>query len=88
MEIIEYKKQNLEKIGGNSGEFQRKFNRIGNPAGPSGPDALFFWTTAPIHIMRSLAVLTDPNIFIADKIVAAAAAGFLVPKFVRIGRSC
>lgn len=73
--------------GGNSGEFQRKFNRIGSPGGPSGYDALYFWATTPIHILKGLAVMTDPNIFFADKIVAAAANGFLTPKLARVGNT-
>jgi len=71
--------------GGNSGEFQRKFNRIGDPSGPSGPDAFYYWSTTPIHILKALAVMTDPNLFWADKIVAAASSGYLTPKLVRIG---
>lgn len=34
--------------------------------------------------MKALAVLTDPNIWITDKIVAAAASGFLTPKFITV----
>ena len=75
----------FEKNGGNAGEFQRKFNRIGDPAGPSGADAFYFWSTTPIQILRALAVMTDPNIFWADKIVGAAGSGFLAPKLVRAG---
>lgn len=78
-------KNEFKLKGGNAGEFQRKFNRIGDPAGPSGPDAFYFWTTTPIHILKALAIMTDPNIFWADKIVAAAASGFLAPKLVRVG---
>lgn len=81
-----YVNKNEFKIkGGNAGEFQRKFNRIGSPSGPSGHDAFYFWTTTPIHILRALAVMTDPNLFWADKIVAAAASGYLAPKLARLG---
>jgi hypothetical protein len=51
----------------------------GNPAGPLNFDALKIFLRTPIHILRGLATIVDPNVFIADKIVAGvAAAGALV----------
>ena len=83
-----YVNQNEFKLkGGNALEFARKFNRIGSPEGPSGADAFYYWMTTPIHILKALAVMTDPNIFWTDKIVAAAASGYLAPRLARIGSS-
>lgn len=68
----------------NAAQFQAKFNNIGNPAGPSGPDALYYATITPIMILKGLAELTDFNISITSKIVSAAAAGYFAPKLKRV----
>lgn len=43
----------------------------GNPGGPIDLSALKFFYRTPIQILKGLAALVDPNIFIADKIVMA-----------------
>lgn len=58
---------------------KNEINNEGNPAGPANFEALKIFARTPIHILRGLATAVDPNIFIADKIVAgAAAAGSLM----------
>jgi len=52
---------------------QEQAGNEGNPAGPLNFDALKIFLRTPIHILRGLATIVDPNIFIADKIVAGAA---------------
>jgi hypothetical protein len=69
----------------NAAEYQAQFNRIGNPSGPAGPDALYLAAITPILILKGIVELSDPNIFIASKIIAAANAGYLSPKFERVG---
>ena len=58
---------------------KQEMDNEGNPAGPLNFDALKIFLRTPIHILRGLATIVDPNVFIADKIVAGvAAAGALV----------
>jgi hypothetical protein len=68
----------------NASAYQTQFNNIGNPAGPSGPDALYLASITPILILKGLTELVDPNINLTSKIVAAAAAGYFSPKFERV----
>lgn len=51
---------------------QQRENNIGSPLGPSLEALKFFYRT-PIQILKGQATLTDPNLAIADKIVAAGA---------------
>lgn len=44
----------------------------GNPGGPIDLDALKAYLRTPIQLLRGIATLIDPNIFITDKIVAVA----------------
>ena len=67
----------------NATEYQTQFNRIGHPAGPSGPDALYMAAITPILIFRGIAELLDPNVAISQKIITAAAAGYFAPKLER-----
>ena len=46
-------------------------DNVGNPLGPLDPDALKFFIRTPIQITKSMAVMSDPNLAIADKIVGA-----------------
>lgn len=46
-------------------------DNVGNPLGPSLEALKFFYRT-PIQIMKGLSTITDPNLGIADKIVAGA----------------
>lgn len=43
-------------------------NNMGNPAGPTDPDAFKMYIRTPIQILKSLATIVDPNIGLADKI--------------------
>ena len=56
---------------------------LGNPLGPISPIALKFFIRTPIQLMKGLATTVDPNIAIADKIVAATsmAAALMGQKF-------
>jgi hypothetical protein len=74
-------KDMLDGIPGNAAAYKKSFDDIGSPSGPSGPDAFYYHTITPIMILRGLAELTDPNIAITAKIVAAGNAGYLLPKF-------
>lgn len=65
---------------GNSGEFQKAFNDIGNPAGPQAASAFYYASITPLLILKGLVEISDPNIFVTSKIAAAAANGLLVPK--------
>lgn len=78
--VSKSEQQAIDGVPGNSALFKQDFDSIGSAAGPRGPDALYFALTAPILILRGLAELTDPNIMIASKIIAAAQAGLLAPK--------
>jgi len=64
----------------NATEYQAQFNRIGSPAGPAGPDALYLASITPILIFKGIAELLDPNVAISSKIITAAAAGYFAPK--------
>lgn len=50
---------------------KEKEDNVGNPLGPSLEALKFFYRT-PIQIMKGLATISDPNLGIADKIVAGA----------------
>jgi len=70
------------KIGSNLANMQQqqkeREDNTGNPLGPA-LEALKFYYRTPIQILKGQATLVDPNIAIADKIVAAGAmAGSLV----------
>lgn len=53
-------------------EKQRKEQEnVGNPAGPINPEALKMFLRTPIHILKSLAIIADPNVAITDKVVRA-----------------
>ncbi|HUW49030.1 MAG TPA: hypothetical protein VMW36_09850, partial [Patescibacteria group bacterium] len=75
--------QFLDGVPGNASAFKADFDSIGSPSGPRGPDAFYLASITPILILRGLAELTDPNIAITSKIVAAGNAGYLLPKFAR-----
>lgn len=45
-------------------------NNVGNPAGPLNFDALKLFYRTPIQILKSLAITTDPNIMLTDKIIS------------------
>lgn len=47
-------------------------NNIGNPGGPLDFDALKLYFRTPIQLLKGVATVVDPNIAIADKIIAAA----------------
>lgn len=64
---------------------KQEINNEGNPAGPLNFDLLKIYLRTPIHILRGLATIVDPNIFFADKIVAGASiAGSLLGKKIYI----
>lgn len=57
---------------------QKNEQNTGNPFGPSLEALKFFYRT-PIQILKGVAVQTDPNVALADKVVAGAAmAGSLI----------
>ena len=73
------KTKTAQKLAALKDSQREQMNNEGNPAGPLNFDALKIFLRTPIHILRGLATVVDPNIFIADKIVAgAAAAGALL----------
>lgn len=73
------KTNTLEDLAKMREKQKRDRDNEGNPAGPLNFDALKIFLRTPIHILRGLATIVDPNVFIADKIVAGvAAAGALV----------
>lgn len=66
-------KENLEKQ-------QREKDNVGNPAGPLNPEALKLFYRTPIQILKSLTVITDPNVAITDKVIRTiSAATSLLP---------
>ena len=73
--------QILDGVPGNAAAFKSDFDSIGSPGGPKSPDAFYYHTITPILILRGLAELIDPNLSIVAKIVAAAGAGYLAPRF-------
>ena len=61
-----------------SQEQKEREDNTGNPLGPAF-EALKFYIRTPIQMLRGLATLVDPNLAIADKVVAGAAmAGNLI----------
>lgn len=59
-------------------EQKEREDNTGNPLGPAF-EALKFYIRTPIQMLRGLATLVDPNLAIADKVVAGAAmAGNLI----------
>lgn len=72
----------LEETGDKTGDSQAVIERQrqirldimneGSPGGPLNFDLLKIWLRTPIHILRGLATIIDPNLFIADKIVMGA----------------
>lgn len=44
---------------------------VGNPAGPLNFEALKLFYKTPIQILKSMAITTDPNIMLTDKVIAA-----------------
>ena len=57
---------------------RKNMENEGNPAGPIGPFAaelLKIFIRTPIHILRGLATIVDPNIFISNLIVAGVSIG-------------
>jgi hypothetical protein len=44
---------------------------VGNPAGPLSFEALKLFYKTPIQILKSMAITTDPNIMLTDKVIAA-----------------
>jgi len=77
--------QLLNGVPGNAGAYKADFDQIGSPSGPRGPDAFYLASITPILIIRGLAEMSDPNIAVTAKVVAAGNSGYLIPKFVRNG---
>lgn len=44
---------------------------VGNPAGPLNFEAIKLFHKTPIQILKSMAITTDPNIMLTDKVIAA-----------------
>ena len=73
------KAKSAEKLAALKNKQKREMMNEGNPAGPINFEALKIFLRTPIHILKGLATIVDPNIFIADKIVAGVAtAGSLI----------
>lgn len=48
---------------------QRERDNVGNPAGPLSFDALKMYLRTPIQLLKGIAITSDPNIAITDKVV-------------------
>lgn len=56
-------------------EKQRKeTENVGNPAGPINAEALKMFYRTPIQILKSLTVMTDPNVALTDKVIRTVSA--------------
>lgn len=71
LENIGLKNNTIQSLADMSKKQKEREENTGNPAGPIDINALKFFYRAPIQILKGLAALVDPNIFIADKIVMA-----------------
>ena len=50
---------------------EKEKQNIGNPSGPLNMEALKIFYRTPIQILKAVAIVTDPNIAITDKVVSA-----------------
>lgn len=71
LENIGLKNNAVQSLTNMAQKQKEREDNTGNPAGPIDINALKFFYRAPIQILKGLAALVDPNIFIADKIVMA-----------------
>lgn len=51
-------------------KIQREKENVGNPAGPLDFSALKMFYRTPIHILKGVAIASDPNIALTDKIIS------------------
>jgi hypothetical protein len=78
----------LQKIGDKVGTSEqiakiiesqkRERQNVGNPAGPLDFDALKMYIRTPIQLLKGLTTVVDPNVAIADKIIAGLSAAAAV----------
>lgn len=55
-------------------EQREEQENVGNPAGPLNEEALKLFYRTPIQILKSITIITDPNVAITDKIIRTVSA--------------